>query len=373
MEALVLEGARTPFVVWGKGEKPDGQRGGALASLDPFDLGAAAVKGALSRAGLSAERLDSLVFGNCYHVGAHACYGGRYVGLRAGAPKAMPSYAVNLACGAGLQAFISAAEDVRAGRAGLTAACGADSPSNVPRNVFVPSFKDAACGRNIAETSQEVSRELGFSRRDQDAWALRSHEHAARARALGYFREEIVAVAGIDADDAVREGATPDFFAQSKRLYETSEATHANTHAIVDGGSAVILACEQAAAGRKPLGRYLGGVVAGIEPERMAEGSVAAIRKLLAGLKLSVRDIDLFEINETFASQMIVGVKELALDAEKVNPNGGALALGHPFGGTGCRLILTLLRELKRRGLRRGVASICVGGGLGVAAAVEAL
>jgi len=372
-DVMILGGARTPFAVWAKGERPDGQKGGALAALDPFDLGAAALKGALEKSGVPGDRLERLAFGNCYHVGPHACYGARYVGLRAGLPESLTGVTVNLACGAGLQALLSAADDVADGRARLAAAVGADSSSNVPRNVFVPSFKDVSCGQNIAETAQAVARELGFSRDEQDAWALRSHRRAALARQKGWLAEEIVPTGGASADDAIREQASEEFFAQSKRLYETGDATHGNTHAIVDGGSALVLAAPGQAAGRQVLGRYVGGAVAGVPPARMAEGSVAAIRKLLAQLKLSAADVDLFEINETFASQMIIGVKELGLDPEKVNVNGGALALGHPFGGTGGRLVLTLLKELKRRGLKRGVASICVGAGLGIAAAVEAV
>jgi len=241
----------------------------------------------------------------------------------------------------------------------------------VPRNVFVPSFKDASCGLNIAQTSQTLSQEFGFTRADQDRWARLSHERASRARAAGRFAEEIIETAGVKEDDAVVENATPEYFAKSKLLYETGDATSANTHAIVDGGSCVILASEKGAAGLKPRGRLLGTAVAGVAPERMAYGSVAAIKMLLERLRMKTADFDLFEINETFASQIIIGVKELGLSEDRVNAQGGALALGHPFGGTGPRLIDTLLRQLERGGGKRGIASICVGGGLGIAAAVE--
>ncbi|MDE2237447.1 MAG: hypothetical protein KGK30_06125, partial [Elusimicrobia bacterium] len=179
---------------------------------------------------------------------------------------------------------------------------------------------------------------------------------------------------GAAEDDAILENASAEQFAQAKALGEGSDATSGNTHAVVDGGSALLLASPRAAAAaRAPIGRLLGCAVVGVPADQMAFATVAAIRKALGGLGLSVADVDLFEINETFASQMLVALKELGLEEKRVNVNGGALALGHPFGGTGPRLVLTLLKELKRRGLRRGVAAICAGGGSGVAAVVEAL
>ncbi|MDE2313485.1 MAG: thiolase family protein [Elusimicrobia bacterium] len=372
-EILILSGARTPFAVWSRGEKPEGGKGGALASLDPFDLAGTASSGALSRAGLSARDLDFIVFGNCYHVGPHACYGARYVAHRLKADTGLTGTTVNLACGAGLEAVRVAAEEIASGRHSLVLACGADVSSRVPLSTFVPSFNDVWCGRAISETSQAVAKELGVSRQAQDAWAGQSHRRAAKARAAGLFRDEIVPAADAVQDDAIRENPTEDYFAKSKILYEGGNATSANTHAIVDGGSALVLADTKAAAGKNPLGRLAGAEVVGLAPERMAEGSASAIRKLLARLSWPLDSVDLFEINETFASQTLVDIKALGLDPEKVNVNGGALALGHPFGGTGARLIHTLLLELARRGLKRGLAAICVGGGLGIAAAVERL
>jgi acetyl-CoA C-acetyltransferase len=369
-EVLILDGARTPFTLWPKAEKPDGSKGGLLSALDHFDLGAAALKGALDRSALKPEGLSRIVFGNCYHVTPHACYGARYVANRVGAPPSVTGVAVTLACGSGLQAVATAAGEIKLGaeRVGVV---GADSSSSVPRNVFVPSFKDASCGINIAETSQTLSKSFGFTRADQDRWALISHERAGRARAAGRFAEEIVETAGVKEDDAIVPNPTAEYFARSKILYEGNDATSANTHAIVDGGSAIVMTSENGAAGLKPLGRLLGTAVAGVAPERMAYGSVAAVKMLLDRLKMKTTDFDLFEINETFASQIILGVKELGLAEDRVNVQGGALALGHPFGGTGPRLILTLLRQLRRGGGKRGVAAICVGGGLGIAAAVE--
>ncbi len=371
-EVLILEGARTPFSVWKKGLRGDGREGGALAALDPFDLGAAAVKGALAKAGLAPQRVERLVFANAYHAGSQAVYGARHVSLKAGFSPAVTSLTVNLACGAGLQAVITAAQEVAVGEFGIIAAAGADSPSLVRRDVFVPSFHDWACGRPIAKTAQTLALGLGFSRSEQDAFALKSHERALKARALGYFKEEIIPVAEATEDDAILLKPNSQYFADSKILYDDDpNATAANTHAIVDGGSALLLASGGAAAGLKVIGRYLGGAIVGLAPERMAYGSVEAILKLQGLLGLKNSDVDLYEINETFASQMLIALKELKLDADRVNVNGGALALGHPFGGTGCRLVLTALHELKRRSLKRAIASICIGAGLGVAVAVE--
>ncbi|HVC09484.1 MAG TPA: thiolase family protein [Elusimicrobiota bacterium] len=372
-EIFILSGARTPFAVWSRGEKPEGGKGGALAGTDPFDLAGAAAGGALSRAGFSTDALDFIVFGNCYHVGPHACYGARYVAQRLQADPRLTGTTVNLACGAGLEALRVAAEEIASGRHSLVLACGADVSSRVPLSTFVPSFNDVWCGRAISETSQAVAKEMGVSRKEQDAWAAQSHRRAAAARAAGLFREEIVPVAEVIQDDAIRENPNDDYFAKAKILYEGGDATSANTHAIVDGGSALILADAKAATGKKPLGRLVGAEVVGLLPERMAEGSAAAIKKLLSRLSWPIASVDLFEINETFASQTLVDLKELGLNTDKLNVNGGALALGHPFGGTGARLIHTLLLELARRGEKRGVAAICVGGGLGIAAAVERL
>lgn len=370
-DILILEGARTPFCVWSGGARADGQKGGALKPYDPFDLGAAALKEALARCRLGADRLDKIVFANTYHVGPHACYGARYVGLRAGLPPHIPNLTVNLACGAGLQSIISAAGALALGEGKLVAAAGADSSSNVPRNVFVPSFKDASCGQHIALTSQDMAREAGISRAAQDRWSRQSHERAAAAMQKGYLAEEIVPLGSLGEDDGILENPDEAHFSQAKLLFETGEATGANTHGVCDGGSALIMAEASAAAGLPVVGRYVTGAVVGVPPEKMARASVEAVKKALAQAKLSLADIDLFELNETFASQLLIDLKELGLPEEKVNVNGGSIAIGHPWAGSGARLVTTLLKELRRRGQKRGVAAICVGAGSGIAVVVE--
>ena len=369
---LILDGARTPFCAWAGGARADGEKGGALKPLDPIDLGAAALKAALSRSQVLPAAVGQVVFGNTYAVGPHATYGARYVAHRAGVPPEAPGVTVVMACASGLQAVVSAADAVQRGQAHIAAAVGADNCSLVARSVFVPSFKDLMCERPISEIAQEMSKDYGFSRRDQDRWALRSHQRAAAARARGVFQEEITPTGGLDQDDAIIENPTPERFAQAKQLCEGGDATSANTHAIVDGGSAILLADPEGARGAADaLGRLVGSAVVGVAGDRMPYASALAIRKALGAAGWNISEVDLFEINETFASQILVAVKELGIGEDRVNVNGGALALGHPFGGTGPRLVYTLLKELRRRGLKRGMAAICAGGGSGVAVAIE--
>ncbi|MDE2490800.1 MAG: hypothetical protein KGM24_08120, partial [Elusimicrobia bacterium] len=247
-----------------------------------------------------------------------------------------------------------------------------DAPSRLRRDVFVPSFVDLACGKHIAKTAEERGLEKGLTRESLDAWALRSHRRArAAANALA---EEIVPTAGLSSDDWVQDAPAPERFASARALFDdgTTLMTHANVHGIVDGGAALVLAAARAATGRA-LGRLASTALVGVAPERMAYAAVPAARRALEDARWRARDVELWELNETFAAQVLLDVAELGLDPERVNVRGGAIALGHPFGATGLRLVLSLLLELKRRGGRRGCAAISVGGGLGIAACVEAL
>ena len=370
-DVLILSGARTPFCAWAYGKTGDGRPGGALKDKDPFDLGAAALVEALRRAGRAPAELGYVAFGNMYQSGPHGCYGARYVTHRAGCPPEVPGLAVNLACGTGLAAVDSAADAVRGGFATLVAAVGADAPSRRRKDVFVPSFTDLSCGRHIAKTAEERAAEAALSREDQDAWALKSHQRSVAARTR--LADEIVAVGSASADDAVKPSATMDIFASAELLFADGPRTitHANTHGIVDGGAAVIFAAPSAAKG-PVLGRLASTALVGLPPERMAYAAVPAARAALKKAGWKPADVDLWEINETFAAQTLLDQRELGIPDEKLNVNGGAIALGHPFGATGVRLVHTLLLELKRRGGKKGVAAISVGGGQGVAACVEA-
>lgn len=371
-ETLIMAGARTPFAAWSFGATGRGTPGGALKELDPQDLAAAALKGALTAASLAPRDVNFIAFGNMYQVGPHGCYGARYVGHRAGCPPETTGVAVTLACGTGLMALTTAASAISRGEASIAAAVGADALSRLRRDIFVPSFMDISCGKHIAKTAEERAAEKGLSREAMDAWALRSH---VKARAAAKLRAaEIVPVAGLSDDDAILEDATPDRFAAAKLLFNdgTTVMTQANVHAIVDGGAALILASPKAAKGRA-LGRLVSSALLGVPPERMAYAAVPAVRQALERARWRASEVDVWEINETFAAQILLDNAELGLDVERVNPNGGAIALGHPSGATGVRLVHTLLLELRRRSRRRGVAAISVGGGLGIAVCVEAL
>ncbi|MEK7288056.1 MAG: thiolase family protein, partial [Elusimicrobiota bacterium] len=370
-EVFILGGARTPFAVWAKSKQDDGRPCGALKTFDPFDLGAAALRAALERSGLSGESLDRVVFANTYHVGPHACYGARYVTLRAGLPSRIPGITVNMACGSGLLAVICVAQDIADGRAHLAAAAGADSPSLIPKNIFIPSFNDISCGKQIGLGVDDLARHYGISRQAQDRWALISHERANKAKQEGRLAEEITAVGEAREDDAPLKNPSREYFAALAPVYsDTGTITRGSSHAIVDGGSALIFASNEGAQKTKtaPLGRYVAGALAALDPDQMGYASIPAIRQLLENTKLAVKDIDLFEINETFAAQIMIDIKELNIPEDKINVLGGAIAIGHPFAATGPRQILSLLLQLKRRGLRRGLASISIGGGQGLAA-----
>lgn len=370
-EALILAGARTPFAAWSHGTTGAGAPGGALKDLDPFDLGAAALTGALARAGLPPSAPSLVVFGNMYQAGPHGCYGGRYATHRAGLPPGTPSVTVGLACGTGLLALKTAADAVSRGEAPVAAAVGADAPSRLRRDVFVPSFTDVSCGLHIARTAEILAEEKGLSREAIDAWALRSHRKARESAAR--LAAELVPLAGLGADDAVLAEPSPERFSGARLLYEESRLmTHANVHGIVDGGAALILSAPKAASGLA-LGRLASTALVGVPPARMAYAAVPAVRQALERARWRPSDVDLWEINETFAAQVLLDAAELGLDEDRINVRGGAVALGHPFGATGLRLVLSLLLELKLRGRRRGCAAISVGGGLGIAACVEAL
>jgi acetyl-CoA acetyltransferase family protein len=371
-ETLILAGARTPFAAWSHGTTGRGAPGGAFKDLDPFDLGAAALKGALERAAMTPARLGHVAFGNMYQVGPHGCYGARYVTGRAGCPPETTGVAVSLACGTGLLALKIAADAVAAGEADVAAAVGADTPSRLRRDIFVPSFTDISCGLHIAKTAETLAMEKNVTREVLDGWAYRSHFKARESAAL--LAAEIVPVAGLTYDDAVQEHPAPEHFAAARLLFADGSTlmTHANVHGIVDGGAALILASSAAAPGRA-LGRLASTALVGVPPERMAYAAVPAVRQALEKARWRVADVDLWEINETFAAQVLLDAAELGLEEERINVRGGAIALGHPFGATGLRLVLSLLLELRRRGKRRGCAAISVGGGLGIAACVEAL
>ncbi|MBI4385791.1 MAG: thiolase family protein [Elusimicrobia bacterium] len=376
MAVCILEGARTPFSAWAHGRRGDGEAGGLLKSLDPFELGAAALRGALRRSKVRAEDLELLVFANMYQAGPHASYGGRYVGWKAAVPPEVPGLSVSMACASGLWSVICASQNIQAGVARIVGAAGADTISQVGRLTVLKSFLDASCDEKIGATVEELAKEYKISRAAQDDWALQSHLRARQAQDRGILEAEIEAVGSVRRDDSVLTLPLPDHFKSSQPLHGSGGGvTRANTHALVDGGSALVMADEEAARSRglKLLGRLVAYAFSGTPPRRMGVASVPAVRKALEGAGLRVDNVDLFEINETFAAQLLIDLRELGIPPDRVNVNGGAIALGHPFAATGGRQLLSLLLELRRRKLRYGVAAICVGGGQGAAVVVESV
>lgn len=344
-----------------------------MAGEHPFDLGAAAIKGALERSGVDADRVDRLVFGNVYHADTHAWGGARYIGLRAGLPESTQALSVSMACCTGLQAVIEGAQDVRFGEARVVVGGGTDCASAYGKDEMLDSFNDQSCGREIAEIVEAMARRRSIGREASDRWALESHRRFRKARAAGYFKEEIFPVGAVSEDDYC---LPEDRESRVRRARPTFGAggvvTAANSHGLVDGASALILASREGAAkGRRPLGKIISWAYSGVAPEAMGTALVPALRTALEKAKLTLKDMDLFEINETFASQVLLDMRELGLKENTVNVNGGGIAMGHPFAGTGARLVHSLLLELGRRGLKRGAAAISAGGGQGAAVVVE--
>ncbi|MCC7142477.1 MAG: thiolase family protein [Candidatus Eisenbacteria bacterium] len=394
----ILGGARTPMAEWQTGRRGDGKSGGLFAGLSALDLGAAAAKGALARTGVATSEIDHVVMGNALQTSGDALYGARHVALRAGLDPSVPALTVNRLCGSGIQALVSAAQMMLLGEAKVTIAGGMENLSQAPHvirglraglrlghapleDMLMVSLLDTTCGLLMAQTAEKLARRFEISRQAQDEFALLSQQRAGKAQAAGYFREEIAPVTVAQGKNTV-EMADDDHLKADSTMAGLSAlpavfskdgfVTAGNASGIVDGGCALVLAREDALAGRRPLGRILGWTSVGVEPSEMGIGPAPAIRKLCDEAGLKVAAIDRFEINEAFAAQYLAVERDLELDRNRVNVNGGAIALGHPLGATGARLVLTLLHELRRSGGGRGIASACIGGGQGIAMLVEA-
>ena len=399
-EIVIVSGARTPMAEWVGGKRGDGLPGGALASVSAIDLGAAAAKAAIERSHVPAARIDHVIFGNALQTSGDAIYGARHVGLKAGVPIDTPALTVNRLCGSGLQSVASAAQLIQLGEASWVLAGGMENMSQAPHvlrgarsgfrlgatpaledSLFV-ALKDSFCGLFMAQTSDNLAKKFGITRQQQDEYALRSHQRANAANTNGRFAEERIAVevksgkksVMVELDDHLFPSTSIEKLAALPAAFgPESMVTAGNASGVVDGAAAVMVtsAAEAKAQGAKPLGFVRSWAAVGVDPSIMGFGPAPAIRKALerAGIKLD--QVDLFEINEAFAGQYLAVEKDLGLDREKVNVNGGAIGLGHPLGATGTRLIYTLLVELGKRGKRFGVASACIGGGQGMAVLLE--
>ena len=386
------------FIIGGK-RTPMGEYVGALKDISAIDLGAIAAKGALESTGVSADEIDHTVIGNALQTSGDAIYGARHVALKAGVPFDRPALTVNRLCGSGIQSIISGAQLIQLDEANTCLVGGMESMSQAPHVIrgarsgfalgqgtledsLMVALLDTYCNTPMAGTAENLARKFEVSREEQDQYALRSQQEAKRASDAGYFAAEMVPVEvksrkgsfTFAHDDHMRPDTTIEGLAKLKPAFaKDGFVTAGNASGIVDGAAALVIAGEEYVKRRdlKPMGRIVSWAYAGVEPEIMGIGPVPATRQALekAGLKLA--NIDLVEVNEAFAAQYLAVEKELGLDRLRTNVNGGAIALGHPLGATGTRLVLTLLHELHRRGKRYGLATACIGGGQGIAMIVE--
>jgi len=386
---VILPGARTAMVDYT----------GPFSDVSALELGAIAAKGALERSGVKPEWIDHCVMGNALQTSGDAIYGARHVALKAGCPIETGALTVNRLCGSGIQSVITAAEMLLLGESTFVLAGGMENMTQAPHVIrgarkgfrlgqgaledsLMVALKDTRCNMMMAETAEKIARERQLPRQAQDEYALRSHKLGAAAVKSGIFKDEIVPVPvkvkgkmlEIVLDDHIRPETTLEGLGALPAAFgKDGTVTAGNASGIVDGAAAVVVTTADLAKAKalSPMGRVISWGICGVDPTTMGIGPVPAIRQALERAKLAIQEIDLFEINEAFSAQYLAVEKDLGLDRNKVNVNGGAIALGHPLGATGTRLILTLLHELRRRKARYGVASACIGGGQGIAIVVE--
>src|SRR6187455_1872433 len=388
-EIFILGGARTPMADYT----------GKLKDFSALDLGAIAASAAMERTHVAPAVVDHVVFGNVLQTSADAVYGARHVGLKAGLPIEVPALTVNRLCGSGIQAAISGGQMIQRGEANLVLTGGMENMSQAPHvirglrnglrlgqgqleDTLWSALLDTHCGCTMAATAENCAAKYGISREEQDRYAIRSQQLADKAWKEGRFKDEVVPVElksrkGVELfaqDDHMRPDSTMEGLAKLPPAFSKNGCvTAGNASGIVDGGAALLLASADGVKkrGLKPIAKLTDWAVVGVEPALMGMGPAPATRLVLKRSGLTLGDIDLIEVNEAFAAQYLAVEKELGLDRERVNVNGGAIALGHPLGMTGTRLLLTLLLELKRRGGRYGLAAACIGGGQGIAALIE--
>jgi acetyl-CoA acyltransferase 2 len=393
-DIAIVSGARTPF----------GRYCGKLKDFTAQELGAIAGKGAIGRSGIDPKEFDHVVFGNAQQTSGDALYGARHVGLRAGLPIETPALTVNRLCGSGMQAIVNAAQMIQTDEAKIVLAGGMEAMSQAPfvirgrdgftlapggklEDSLMVALLDSYCGLYMANTAELYGSEQGITREMQDEFALRSQQKADASYKEGRIQQELVPVVLRNAkgeatgesfteDDHRRPQTTLEGLAKLKAAFgKSGTVTAGNASGIVDGGAAVVVMSLEEVRKRnmEPLGRIVSWGVAGVDPKLMGRGPVPATKIALQKAGLSLDYIDLIEVNEAFAAQYLAVEKELGLDRDKVNVNGGAIALGHPLGATGTRLVITLLYELRRRKKKYGLATACIGGGQGIAMIVESM
>lgn len=388
MELVILEGVRTPF----------GKFGGGLKDVTAVDLGVIATTEALRRAQVDPERVDHIIFGNVVQSDPTAIYLSRHVGIKSGLKIETPALNVNRLCGSGLQAVVNAAEQILLGESSIVVAGGAENMSQIPyvlpnarwgyrmgnapvTDLMTAALYDSCANISMAETAENLAEDYSVSREEQDIFAARSQELAAKAQASGRLAKEIVPVALkdkkqtlIEHDEHLRPDSTVEKLAALKASFKKNgTVTAGNASGINDGAAAMVVTTDEVARelGVTPLARIRSWASVGVDPARMGIGPAPAIRKALQRAGLSLAEMDLIEVNEAFAAQYLAVEKELGLDRAKANVNGGAIAIGHPLGASGARVLLTLMLELIERQQRYGVASLCIGGGQGIAMVIE--
>lgn len=394
-DVVIVGGARTPMAEY------SGTPGyGKLKQISAIDLAAHASKAAIERSKIDPETIDHTVIGNALQTSNDAIYGARHVALKAGIPQTVPALTVNRLCGSGIQSVVNAAQMIKLGEARTVLAGGMENMSQAPfvlhgaregyrlgsapelEDLLFKSLYDPYGDTYMAQTAERIARRLEISREAQDEYALRSHRLGAEAVQSGRFAEEIapIVIPGrrgdttVDTDDHIKPDTTIEGLAKLRAAFgKEGTVTAGNASGIVDGAASVICTTGDRAKadGLDVMGIVRGYSYVGVDPKEMGIGPVPAIRKLLEEASMSTDDVDYYEINEAFSAQYLGCEKELGLDRDKCNVNGGAISLGHPLGATGTRLILTLLYQLRRSGKKFGVASACIGGGQGIAMLIE--
>ncbi|MFL2975113.1 MAG: thiolase family protein [Candidatus Thalassarchaeaceae archaeon] len=406
--AVVVEGARTPFCEWLGGKRGDGGPGGRLASVSAEELGTIAIKGAMEKSGTDPNSVEHVVMGHALQTSGQAIFGARHAGLRAGIPQEVPMLTLNRLCGSGAQSIISATQMIMLGEAEVVVAGGMENLSQAPHvlrgmrgtyklgrppsageeipqdmeDYLFTNLVDGVSGMFMAQTSDELCRRKGVVREQADEYAALSHQRTESSVSSGAWENEIVPVETPDGvidhshEDHVVLGTTIETLSGLRTHFgPDSLVTAGNASGVVDGAAAVVVKSESRAEsdGDEPLARIVSWGIVGLEPSIMAYGPVPSSQKAIENAGLTVSDIDLWEINEAFAGQAVACIKDLGIDYDRVNVNGGAVGLGHPLAATGTRLVLTLSHQLKRTGGRYGVATACIGGGQGIAVVIESL
>ncbi|WP_431026903.1 thiolase family protein [Lysinibacillus sp. LZ02] len=389
MSVYIVNGSRTAF----------GSFGGAFANITDIDLGVAVVKEALQRSGVEATQIDEIVFGNIIHTTSSSAYLARHIGLKSGLLEESTALTVNRLCGSGLQAIISAAQEIELGNAQASVAGGTENMSQAPQvlrgtrfgspnkapiveDMLWATLYDEVAGCGMGMTAENLAEKYGISREEQDEFSYNSHQRAAEARRSGRLAEEIVPISvktrkgtvEVTLDEHIREEISMETLAKLKPAFKEGGTVSAgNASGINDGAAAVVLVSEDFLKEHRlnPLAKIVTSATVGVNPAMMGIGPAPAIRKVLKKANLTLDDIGLYELNEAFAAQSLAVLRELGINQEKVNVNGGAVALGHPVGASGARITYSLALEMQKRGIKYGIASLCIGGGQGIAILLE--